>query len=244
MSEWRYNRNGRPSDPVDQPTLEGLLKAGSLPPDTLVWREGMPDWAKANALPEFAGAFTAPPSAVTTAIVSVPAGATMPPPSPASESAPQEPAPPPPTPEPEPKVSAPPPPAGLPPAGLPPAAASITSEQADIDQNRVFAVLAYIGLLFLVPLLAAPKSRFARYHTNQGIVLFLASFAAYGVVVFAMIATAVIPFLGCLSAPLMFAVPVASFVFMVLGVINAASGQFKPLPLIGHYELMKPEPNP
>ena len=239
MSDWRYNRNGRPSDPVDQPTLEGLLKAGTLPPDTLVWREGLPDWAKATTVPEFAAAFSTTPPSVTTAIVSVPAGATMPPPSPAPEPAPEKAEPLPPPPEPAPKAFTPPPP-----IGLPPAASSIASEQADIDQNRVFAVLAYIGLLFLVPLLAAPKSRFARYHTNQGIVLFLASLAAYGVVVFAMIVTAVIPFLGCLSAPLMFAVPVASFVFMVLGVINAASGQFKPLPLIGHYELMKPEPNP
>jgi uncharacterized membrane protein len=219
--------------------LEGLLKAGTLPPETLVWREGMPDWTKADSLPEFAAAFSSQPPAVTTALVSVPAGATMPPPSPAPEPSPEQTTPPPPTPEPAPKPFTPPPP-----TGLPPAAASIASEQADIDQNRVFAVLAYIGLLFIVPLLAAPKSRFARYHTNQGIVLFLASLAAYGVVGFAMIVTAVIPFLGCLSAPLMIAIPVASFVFTILGIINAASGQFKPLPLIGHYELMKTEPAP
>ncbi len=37
------------------------------------------------------------------------------------------------------------------------------------------AVLAYI--IFLIPLLAAKDSKFARYHTNQGLVLFLAALA-------------------------------------------------------------------
>lgn len=41
-------------------------------------------------------------------------------------------------------------------------------EQEDINQNKVMAVLAYIGILVLVPLLAAPNSKYARYHVNQG----------------------------------------------------------------------------
>ena len=48
----------------------------------------------------------------------------------------------------------------------------------DISKNRAFAILAYIGLLFLVPLLAAPNSPFARYHTNQGLLLFIVSTAS------------------------------------------------------------------
>mgnify|MGYP002689030352 FL=1 len=43
----------------------------------------------------------------------------------------------------------------------------------DINNNKGMSVLAYIGFLFLVPLLACPNSKFARYHTNQGLVLFL-----------------------------------------------------------------------
>ena len=37
----------------------------------------------------------------------------------------------------------------------------------DINDNKGMSVLAYIGILFLIPLLACPNSRFARYHTNQ-----------------------------------------------------------------------------
>lgn len=47
-------------------------------------------------------------------------------------------------------------------------------EQEDINQNKVMAVLAYIGILVLVPLLAAPNSKYARYHVNQGLLLFIA----------------------------------------------------------------------
>lgn len=39
----------------------------------------------------------------------------------------------------------------------------------DINNNKGLSVLAYIGFLFLVPLLACPNSKFARYHTNQGL---------------------------------------------------------------------------
>ena len=35
------------------------------------------------------------------------------------------------------------------------------------------------------------------------------------------------------------ALPAETLVLRVMGIINAASGQFKPLPLIGHFELIK-----
>ena len=44
----------------------------------------------------------------------------------------------------------------------------------DIDKNKVMGVLAYLGLLVLVPLLAAKDSKFARFHSNQGLVLLIA----------------------------------------------------------------------
>ena len=57
--------------------------------------------------------------------------------------------------------------------------ADITNEYDpnDIKSNKGVSVLAYFGLLFLVPLLAAKDSKFARFHTNQGIVLFILSIA-------------------------------------------------------------------
>ena len=48
-------------------------------------------------------------------------------------------------------------------------------DAADIAKNKVLSLFAYIGILFLIPLLAAPNSKFARFHTNQGLVLFVAA---------------------------------------------------------------------
>ena len=39
-------------------------------------------------------------------------------------------------------------------------------EPADVEENRVMGILAYLSWLVLIPLLAAPKSPFARYHAN------------------------------------------------------------------------------
>ncbi len=216
MSTWHYSQNDKPCGPVTAAALQELLRArGSspaiLPPDALVWKEGMADWVPANTVPEFSAVINAPPNTPPplphTFGVSTPDGTTAPPP------------------------------AGTPPrigSTVPPAAAPT---QADIDQNKVFAVLAYLGILFLVPLLAAPNSRFARYHTNQGIVLFITSLICY-------------PASWMLGVPLAFftmgfgfALPVVLgiglFVLLVMGIVNAASGQCKPLPLIGHFELLK-----
>ena len=96
-------------------------------------------------------------------------------------------------------------------------------------------MLAYLGILFLVPLLAAPRSRFARYHTNQGIILFL---AALLLVCFGAIVLLPIPFIHVLIIPIWLFLPAVVFVFMVIGIIHAVSGEYKPLPLIGHFRLL------
>jgi uncharacterized membrane protein len=121
----------------------------------------------------------------------------------------------------------------LPPKGQGPTTAA-NADKYDIDQNKVFAVLAYIGILFLVPLLAAPRSKFARYHTNQGVVLFLAAFlVGCGALVLLPI-----PLIHYVIIPIWVVLPAFVFVFIVIGIVHAASGEYKPLPWIGHYQLL------
>jgi uncharacterized membrane protein len=118
------------------------------------------------------------------------------------------------------------------PVSTPPA---LGADADDIAKNKIFAILAYIGILFLVPLLAAPQSKFARYHANQGAVLFLAA-------VVLLVGSAVltmVPFIGCLAALVPVVICVGAFVLMILGIINASAGVCKPLPLIGHYRLIQ-----
>lgn len=102
----------------------------------------------------------------------------------------------------------------------------------DIEDNKVMGILAYIGILFLVPLLAASKSKFARFHTNQGLVLFLAEVVlgiAAGVLSF-------VPIVGWIVSSV---VSVASLVLMIVGIVNVANGKAKELPVIGKFKLLK-----
>ncbi len=98
----------------------------------------------------------------------------------------------------------------------------------DAEKNKAAGILAYI--LFFVPLLMAPKSPFARYHANQGLLLLI-------VAVSVNIIGTIIPFLGWLVI-----LPVgmiAILILFVIGVINASSGVMKPLPVIGGYQIIK-----
>ena len=106
----------------------------------------------------------------------------------------------------------------------------------DINNNKGMSVLAYIGFLFLVPLLACPNSKFARYHTNQGLVLFLLEFALGAVTGI----IGIIPIAGLIIGGLLSAVGgIFTLVLMIMGIINAAQGQAKELPLIGKITLLK-----
>ncbi len=102
----------------------------------------------------------------------------------------------------------------------------------DIADNKIMAVLAYLWLLFLIPLLAAPQSPYARFHTNQGIVLFLVSIVA-GIVGGILL---LIPILGWIVSSLL---NLALFVLMILGIVNAVQGKAKELPLIGRFRILK-----
>ncbi len=51
-SEWYYALNERRMGPCDWDQLQSMFQAGELPPETLVWREGMPRWVPAANIPD------------------------------------------------------------------------------------------------------------------------------------------------------------------------------------------------
>lgn len=115
-----------------------------------------------------------------------------------------------------------------------------TYTASDIQQNKVMAVLSYLGILVLVPLLAAKDSPFARFHALQGINLFILEIA-FGIVSF--IITLIFAFIsGILSTIwglISWLVSLAFFVLVVIGLVNAAQGKAKELPLIGSIRIIK-----
>ena len=107
------------------------------------------------------------------------------------------------------------------------------------SNDKVYGILSYIGILVLVPLLAG-KTQFARYHANQGLVLFIADIIL-GVMIG--ITVGVLGLLGVVGTVLGSIVSgifgLCVFVLAVMGIINAANGEMKPLPVIGGITLIK-----
>lgn len=104
------------------------------------------------------------------------------------------------------------PPQGVPP--MPPQA-PLTDEQ-DIRENKLWALLSYLGILVLIPLLAKKDSKFAQFHAKQGLVLFIANLIW------------MIPLIGWLIG----------FVLLIAGlvaIIKVLMGQYWKIPVLGDF---------
>ncbi len=113
--------------------------------------------------------------------------------------------------------------------------------KSDIEGNKLMAVLSYIGILVLVPILAAKDSPFAKYHASQGLNLLIVDVAwciVSGIVslIFGLIG---VTFLSVLWTIVTWLVGIALFLMMVIGIINAAQGRAKELPLIGGFRILR-----
>ncbi len=105
-----------------------------------------------------------------------------------------------------------PPPASNMPPSMPPSSGS---------SNTGMAILAYIGILVLIPFLTDAKNDpFVKFHIKQGLVLLI--FWVLGSVFFW------IPFIGWLLW-------LGVIVLMIMGIMNASNGQQKELPVIGQF---------
>ena len=109
------------------------------------------------------------------------------------------------------------------------------SEKPPVVENtenlKILAAIGYLGILFLVPYLTNPKSEFAVFHANQGLLLFIAA-AIVNI-------AGMIPIIGWFII-----LPVGNILVLVLfiiGIVSALQGQMKRLPVIGGYDLLKVE---
>lgn len=112
-------------------------------------------------------------------------------------------------------------------------------DPADVEKNKAMGVLAYLGILVLIPIFAAKDSPFARFHANQGLILCIAAII-YGVA-YSVLSAIVL----AISWRLYFIVSIIGLVgivfavLAVIGIINAMNGRAKELPIIGTYKILK-----
>ena len=98
----------------------------------------------------------------------------------------------------------------------------MAEEEKEIEEGKVFAVLGYLSILCLVPLLLKKDNKFALFHGKQGLVLFIFEVAA-GII-------SLVPFLGWIIGILALIIfPILS----VIGIIRSLMGQYWKMPVLG-----------
>ena len=110
----------------------------------------------------------------------------------------------------------------------------------DTSNDTLMGVLAYIGILCLIPLLAAKDSEFAQFHAKQGLNLFLleVGVAVLSWVLGFMSIVGGLAFLGLMTMAI-WLVQIGFFVLSIIGIVNALNGKKEPLPIIGGIKLVK-----
>ena len=111
----------------------------------------------------------------------------------------------------------------------------------DINANKGIALVSYI--LFFIPLLVVPNSKFARFHVNQGLIVFILAIIANVINnIFNMgkwwgwrgwdfwYFTPFSVISGLLQAGIVLCI--------ILGIVNAVNGKAVELPLVGKFRLI------
>jgi uncharacterized membrane protein len=216
MSDWYYAADNEQKGPINESELKANLAANKIPPDALVWKDGMDNWTPANQVPAFSFRAAPEPAKIQPATSTTPAA----------------------------KVVAATPGVNNPDSTKPvefsdimgtPEALEVDPE--DAEQNKMIGVLCYLAFLCFLPLITSKDSPFAKYHANQGFVLFLLEIAISIVLYIVGIFVGMLPgFLGFIMAifGLLYVVPLG---LTILGIINAAAGKCVPLPFIGSIKI-------
>lgn len=117
-------------------------------------------------------------------------------------------------------------------ATTPPPSADPQPAPSDVDSGKTMAILAYIpialiGLIVSIVCVSSKNNAYSLYHAKQALALYICWVA---------LALCCIPlFVVCIGIPLLIAVNISGIVLCIIGIINASSGQTKPLPVTGKF---------
>ena len=103
----------------------------------------------------------------------------------------------------------------------------ITYTPEDIEKNKTMAGLAY--LLFFLPLIACPESRYAKFHANQALLLLITGIVGNVIL-------GIIPVIGWMLMPIF---GIGVLILGIMGLVNGFGGKAKQLPLIGKFTILK-----
>lgn len=87
------------------------------------------------------------------------------------------------------------------------------NEEKDIRDNKMWALLSYLGVLVVIPLFGKTDSPFVQFHARQGFLILIGWVLAW--------------------LPFGFIIGIVAFVFSIVGLINVINGDKKKLPFVG-----------
>lgn len=109
----------------------------------------------------------------------------------------------------------------------------------DAQDAKVWSILAYFGILFFLPLVGVPNSAYGKFYANQGLILLIFDVVLSVASWIVQAVLEMIPIIGgILSGLVQLAVSVCVIALFVFGVVQAAQGKAKTLPVIGKFHLI------
>ena len=107
-------------------------------------------------------------------------------------------------------------------------------EDRNIEEGKPLAWLSYLGLLFLVPLLALKENKFAQFHAKQGVAFFVGWVIGFIALLIVTAILGLIPIIGWILGILLGFFFWIFFVIMaILGIVNSLQGKYWEMPIFG-----------
>lgn len=117
-----------------------------------------------------------------------------------------------------------------------------TTNNKEVEEGKVCAILAFVSLIGVIWYFVDEKMKknsYAKFYVQQALVLAVTMIAAYVGLFMLNIILGFIPFIGlifaALSIFLWFGLWILGVVLVIMGIIGAAGGTKKELPIIGKY---------
>lgn len=112
-------------------------------------------------------------------------------------------------------------------------------DKKEIESGRIMAVLAYLGILCLIPYFAEKDNKFVRYHAVIGLNLMLISIIYSVAFVVASVVLAFIPIIGWFSIMILSLVEYGFIALSIWGIVNVLQDKAKELPVVNKYKLIQ-----
>ena len=95
-------------------------------------------------------------------------------------------------------------------------------EDKEVLEGKPYAILAYLWILCLIPLILKKDNKFALFHAKQGLILFIGELVVGFV--------GVIPILGWM---ILFSGTILFGILSLIGIVQALLGNFWKMPVVG-----------